>query len=89
MGLGLLAEGRAKEARAELTAVVAARQKSLPAGDPYIAEAKVALGRALIASGREVEGRRMLAGNFERFSAYGLAHPHDVEAARRVLAPSR
>lgn len=88
MGLLLLAEGRAEEARNELGPVVAARQKSLPADDPSLAEAKVALGRALIASGRAAEGRQLVATHFQRFSRYGLAHPHDVEAARRALVPS-
>jgi serine/threonine-protein kinase len=91
LGLLLLSEGRAAEARTELAAVVAARQKKLPSGDPYLAEANVALGRALVARGRVAEGRQLLAANFQRFSAYGLAHPHDVEAARRAMgdaAPS-
>ena len=85
MGLLLLAEGRSMEARTELAALVSARQKNLPAGDPYLAEAKVALGRALIASGSSAEGRQLIATNFEQFAGHGLAHPHDVKAARRAM----
>jgi eukaryotic-like serine/threonine-protein kinase len=85
LGLLLLAEGRSSEARSELASVVAARQKNLPAGDPYLAEANVALGRALIADGRSAEGRQLIARNLEPLSRHGLAHPHDVEAARRAM----
>lgn len=84
MGLLLLAEGRSAEARNELAAVVAAR-KDLPAGDPYLAEANVALGRALIANGTIAEGRQLIATNLEQYSRHGLAHPHEVEAARRAM----
>jgi eukaryotic-like serine/threonine-protein kinase len=80
-----LADGRAVEAERELSQVLAAYRKTFPADDPRVAEVEVALGRALVANGRAAEGRSMIRASLERFAKWGLAHPHDVDAARAVL----
>lgn len=89
IGRLLLADNKPDDADVLLSEVVAARSKTFPAGHPRIAEAQAALGRARIARGSISEGRALISSALESYSRYPLAHPDDVDAARRALTAAR
>jgi serine/threonine-protein kinase len=85
LGLVLLAEGESAAAERELAQALTARRKALRPGDLKIAEAQVAVGRAMIANGKRAEGSALIREVFPAYSRYPLAHPLDVAAARKAL----
>ena len=69
-----------------LEAALAMRERVLPKNHPAIEEARVALGRALLAGGDPARGRTFIEAGLPAFSAWPMAHPDDVAAAKAALS---
>ncbi|MBK9239874.1 MAG: protein kinase [Acidobacteria bacterium] len=85
-GLSALDRRTSAKAVTHLEAALAMRERVLPKNHPAIEEARVALGRALLAGGDPARGRTFIEAGLPAFSAWPMAHPDDVAAAKAALS---
>ena len=88
LGRAWLASGRGSDAVGALRAALRVREQLHPPADPRRAEASAELGRALVATGEAVEGRRLIAAALPQLETWPLVHWKDIAAIRDAGAPT-